>query len=168
MEQSVAATIFFKVSSYDARNKIIEKLIHKKHSSAFNLFWNGYLKELRTIDLKRNEIVHWMTVQHVGLDAQSRIVAGVTLIPPNFWDVDPTSGPRITCKDLAAFFVKCEIFSRLCNMFTLITGDHGVGPEITQPWLEIFRQPLAYPLPADHLLLQKPDKPDGPPPASGE
>ena len=58
--ESVAGTIFYKISNASARNSIIEKLLKTKYNAKFNLFWNSYLKLLRPIDLRRNEIVHWV------------------------------------------------------------------------------------------------------------
>ena len=56
MKRNTAATIFYKIASSDSRNKILEKLLHGKHGKKYNLFWNAYFKELRKIDIKRNEI----------------------------------------------------------------------------------------------------------------
>ena len=59
MRPEVAGVIFFKISSTAVRIAIMEKLIHDRHGPRYNLFWNAFLKQLRQIDTKRNEIVHW-------------------------------------------------------------------------------------------------------------
>ena len=80
--ESVAATIFYKITSTAARNAIIEKLLRQKYSAKFNLFWNSYLRLLKPIDIKRNEIVHWIAASISRLDDTGTIICGTILIPP--------------------------------------------------------------------------------------
>jgi hypothetical protein len=109
---------------------------------------------LRPIDIKRNEIVHWNAANNTGdIDAAGRPIVTVSLVPPNFWDMDENS-PQLTLEDLKDFISKCDVFSRLCSMFFLATGDK-MRPDQAKPWLDIFQQPLDYPLPAGHPLSPK-------------
>ncbi|HMC13564.1 MAG TPA: hypothetical protein VKG67_04395, partial [Gallionellaceae bacterium] len=59
IEPEVAGIIFFKISSTDSRNKIIEKLFRRKYQGQYNLFINSLVSQLKPINIKRNEIVHW-------------------------------------------------------------------------------------------------------------
>lgn len=159
--QTVASTIFYKIGNTGSRNSILQKLLHKKHGSTFNLFWNAYLKELRIIDIKRNEIVHWLAAANAAFNTDEMLIVGVTLIPP-----DSAAGPdtpNITSKDLVAFQSKCDEFSRLVVMFLgAVNPPPGMDPASTKSWLEIYRRPLIYPLPAGHPLSQKPKAPEPP------
>jgi hypothetical protein len=67
-DRETANIIFFKITSADSRNKIIEKLLRKKCKDDYNLFRNSLLKHLRPIDIERNEVVHCNVVNHVGAD----------------------------------------------------------------------------------------------------
>jgi len=46
IEPEVAGIIFFKISSADSRNKIIEKLFRRKYQGQYNLFINSLLSQL--------------------------------------------------------------------------------------------------------------------------
>jgi hypothetical protein len=162
MTIQVAGMIFFKVASSDARNSILEKLLHAKHGSKFNAFWNSYRKELRVIDLKRNEIVHWLSATNVALNTDNVLIVGVTLVPPNFWANLPSS-QRITSEDLKDFSIKSDVFSRLLTMFSHAISPGPNVPAVEPSWLEICQQPVIYPLPPAHPLSPKPKAPEPPP-----
>src|SRR5580700_8049432 len=49
MKRDTAAIIFFKITNSLARNSIIEKFLHKTYGTQYNIFWNSYLKQLRSI-----------------------------------------------------------------------------------------------------------------------
>lgn len=161
MSRESALTIFFKITSYGSRNSIIEKLIKTKHDQKFNLFWNSYLKELHKIDVARNEIVHWLSVANLALDVNGNLLVGVNLAHPS--NMHPkTIEEYKTPSDLLLFADKCFTFSLLCNCFVMETSP----PPNHAPrgaWLQIFQQPLIYPLPADHLLFQRGPAPDSQP-----
>jgi hypothetical protein len=148
MTRETAVTIFYKITNTGSRSGILEKLLHKKHGTRFNLFWNAYFKELRKIDLRRNAIVHWLSVMYAAMDTDNMMIIGVELIPPSNAGGEPED--RITSDDLMAFAAQCDAFARLCNMFVGATSDRDMPEAIKQPWLEIFQQPLIYPLPTGH------------------
>ena len=152
MANDVGGIIFFRITSTQVRNQILEKLIHQKFGTKYNLFWNSYLKQLRPIDIKRNEIVHWNLVTNIAINNGDAVI-GAELCPPNFWVHDQNT-PSLTVADLSAFMQKCDVFSRAINMFTLLESGHLRG-ESLQTWLEIFQQPLVYPLPEGHPLAPK-------------
>lgn len=163
-KREIASIIFFKVTNSQARNAIIEKVVHQTFGSEYNPFLNSYLKELRNIDIKRNEIVHWSTAAYCTLDAKKRVVAGLGLIPPSYWANRPAD-QRILPKDLVEFDQKCSVFARLCIMFHSILKPPEDVP-LDTAWHDIFQQPLVYPLPEGHLLNQRPQVPDTPPQSS--
>jgi hypothetical protein len=165
MERDNAATIFYRINNADARTRILEKLIRKKHENRFNLFWNSYFKELRPMNTRRNEIVHWLSAQNVALNTQGMMIVGVTLINPGSLGNRANDPTQITSNDLIEFAVKCEVFARLCNMFLGVTAGHLSGDAAT-PWLDIFQQSITYPLPADHPLNGTAPTPDTPPQSS--
>lgn len=163
MPRETALTIFYKIVSTGSRNAILEKLLHKKHGAEFSPFWNEYLKSLRTIDIKRNEIVHWLAAANMGIDEQNIIHAGVTLFQPAAMD-NLGAAQMLMTQDLIDFEKKCGEFSRLASMFSMATNPPaGIDQTVTQPWLDIFRQPFVYPLPANHLLFQQQPVPDNQP-----
>ena len=67
MKLDVAQIIFVKITSADSRNKILAKLFKKKFGIDFNLFRNSLFDQLRSMDIERNEIVHWNVINAVGL-----------------------------------------------------------------------------------------------------
>lgn len=153
MAPEVAGIIFFKISSSDSRNKIIEKLFRRKYQVQYNLFVNSLLSQLRPLDIKRNEIVHWNTAQNFGGPNSSDW--SLSLIPPNFWLYNENS-PSIALPDLVSFIEKCSFYSRLINMFSLVTNPaHGqsLPAEARAKWLEAFSQSITYPAPPGHPLL---------------
>jgi hypothetical protein len=155
IESEVAGIIFFKISSTDSRNKIIEKLFKRRHKGQYNLFINSLISQLRPIDLKRNEIVHWNTAQTIsGPNASDW---SLSLIPPNYWAHDENS-PSVGIQDLVTFANKCGFYGRLINMVSVVLDprhqEHVAS--IRDTWLEIFAQPIAYPPPATHPLSPSP------------
>jgi hypothetical protein len=155
IETEVAGIIFFKISSADSRNKIIEKLFRRKYQGQYNLFINSLLSQLRPIDIKRNEIVHWNTAQTISGATPSDW--SLSLIPPNFWTRNADS-PSIGIQDLVTFANKCSFYSRLINMFSVVMDPRHQESiaSVRDTWLEIFSQPIAYPPQASHPLFPTP------------
>lgn len=148
MSWAAAVTVFYKITNTNARNTILEKLLHQKCNTKFNLFWNPFAHELRQIDLKRNEIVHWLAAANVLLNSKKQILVGVTLIPP----ASVTSGNspiHITTSDLRAFANKCDEFSRLAAGLAMRIRPPE-GTDEGEPWFDIFQLPFVYPLPEGH------------------
>jgi hypothetical protein len=159
----VAAIIFFKISSADARNKILEKLFKRKFQTQYNLFRNSFFDQLRPIDLERNEIVHWNTVHQTNIEGEKAVVK-LLLMPPATWNYDITSPSKDT-DSLITFIAKCDFYSRLCSMFIVMIGNITTVPipeADKKPWLEIFSRPITYPPPTDHPLSPTPQEHDNP------
>ena len=154
MSGEVAALIFFRITSTQARNTILEKLFRYKFGDKFNLFRNSLISQLRPIDTERNEIVHWNTVNNVGVGEGGLSTISVTLRPPAFiYNIN--NSPEKTVDDLIEFMQKCSFYERLLNMFIPTTDDSYDMPGFDKiPWLSIFSQPIVYPPLAGHPLLQ--------------
>jgi hypothetical protein len=162
-----ASTIFYKIVNTGSRTSILEKLMRQKHGTQFNPFWNVFFRELKMIDSRRSEIAHWMAVANVALDLEHKLLVGVMLIPPTGSMTYNENSPNLKLNDLADFQTKCEAFSRLVNMFTLATNPaQQLDDDKRATWLDIFQQPLIYPLPEDHPLNKKTKEPDSPPQSS--
>lgn len=166
-DQETTATIFYRIVNTGSRSAILERLLHKKHGTTFNLFWNQYFKDLRQIDLRRNAIVHWLTAMNAALNTQDTMIVGLNLIPPSSLG---RSSPKeyVTSSDLIDFACKCSVYGRLSNMFCSVTSttERGLDEDAKKTWFDIFQRPLVYPLPEDHPLNQSAAKPDIPPQSS--
>lgn len=160
MEPYVAGVVFFKNTSSQARTAIFEKLIRHRYGAKYNLFWNSLIKHLGQIDKKRNAIVHWNAVTRI------RFLTGeydIRLVPPNFWAVTEDV-EFIDCAGLNEFSTKCAVFANICNHFFL--NDAGYATVEPNPWPDIFRSPIVYPLPEDHPSHPSNLALDDPPPPS--
>jgi hypothetical protein len=151
----VAQIIFFKITSSNSRNNIVEKLFRRRFGSEYKVFRNSLLKQLRTIDRRRNEIVHWNVIEDIAIAADGKGTSVLKLTPPAFWIRDDETAD-LTKNDLSAFVVQCDFYSRLINMFGLTTGLISLSTppseEDKKPWLEIFNQSVVYPAPGNHPL----------------
>lgn len=152
IELPIAGIIFFRITSADSRNKIIEKLFRQKYQGEYNLFINSLLSQLKPIDRKRNEIVHWNTTQTISGPKPSDW--SLSLIPPNFWAHNQDS-PSIGIQDLITFADKCNFYGRLLNMFAFVMEPRHQESvaSVSDTWLGIFSQPITYPPQAGHPLL---------------
>jgi hypothetical protein len=165
MQGKQAAIVFFKIVSKRAVNDILTKLIKLKYEGKYSTFWNSYLKQLRTVDNKRNDIVHWVVEQQVRIKSGHPHEIKVCLIPPHLWGDEPEQTSN-SIEDLAEFIAKCNAFSLLCRTFLFQVAYRRTGP--APPWRDIYQQPLVYPLPSDHPLSQTAQKQQSQPPPSPE
>jgi hypothetical protein len=76
-----AGITFFRINNARARLAIIERLIHKRHGSQYSKFWNSLRRLLRGLDERRNQIVHWTSVDEISDAGRLH-----TLAAPNFLD----------------------------------------------------------------------------------
>jgi hypothetical protein len=151
-----AGIIFFKVTNTNARNAILEKLFKNFFGDAHNLFRNSLIAHLPAIDNRRNEIVHWNTVNNAAANEAGETVVEVTLKPPSHWGWTEET-PELKAHHLVEFIVKCDFYARLCNMFYLVhcLNPPSMNEDERQPWLDIFVRPIQYPPPRDHPLVRK-------------
>lgn len=157
--------IFFKITNTGARNAILEKLLRLRHGTDYNLFWNSFVKMLGQTDVQRNEVVHWTyacwTDEELPSPPKARLL-------PAHGDWPPTT-PYYDAERLNAFASKCRFLTELCMHFVIhLTPNSPWKSAITDAWLDIFRQPITYPIPATHPLHQNPPAPESPPPPSPE
>jgi hypothetical protein len=149
-----AGIMFFKITSARARNRAVDGLLSKRFGNTYNLFWNALLKRINQLDQRRNEIVHWQTINEVGYE-DGVATHEYKLTPPNIWDMKPTT-PFITSEDIDDFCKECDFLMRSMNMFrvTVILTGVVTDPVERQTWLDIFQQALVYPPPSGHPLSQ--------------
>ena len=145
-----AGIVFFRIVNTRARVVILEDLLEKRHKDRYATYWNSMVKLIRSLDAKRNEIVHWHLAHNLHIEGD-RPTAHFTLIPPNFWT--KTDVKTLTPNDLIEFSRKCDFVSRSLVMFFVMLTNRLPEPS---PWLEIFQQPAAYPPPDNHPLARKP------------
>jgi hypothetical protein len=93
----------------------------RKNDKKFNKFRNSLFDQLRPIDIRRNEVVHWNVVYDIGLNDNGKTTARLVLMPPNFW-IHDSNTPQLTKDQLVYFMAKCDFYCRLIDMFLVITG----------------------------------------------
>lgn len=155
MQLDTASIIFFKITSQDVRNKIIEKLLRKKVEPKYITCIANALGKIRTLDIQRNEIIHWNAVAKVIAKEGVEPEVTVFLQPPATF-TNPQGAAERSSKDLIDFTYACSFYSRLFNMFSVVMFHvkEDTPSFQRQPWLDIFQQQVAYPPPATHLLCQ--------------
>lgn len=149
----VAGTIFFPIGGH-VRSRITERLVKRGPYDQYALFFKSLLKELRTIDGERNEIVHWNVINHVSGDADGGASVNVSLRPPDFMN-NFRDRPEKDSQSLLKFMEKCGFFARLINIFLAATAGGQIAEADREPWLSIFQQTIVYPPPAGHPLSLK-------------
>ena len=168
MERKTAIIIFFRIASTDSRTKIIEKLLRAKHGNKLNLFWNPLAKEIDKLGKKRNEIAHWLAAANIILDGKNIMHVGVMLVHPGSEDMGKgDNSQRLLTKELIEYEQKCDEFVRLITMFNLALNSSAQLEDGLQTWLDIFQQPLLYPLPESHPLKRS-QQAHGIPPQSSQ
>src|SRR4051812_23442711 len=116
MDRETGSIIFFRVTNAQARNSILEKLITKRFADEYNSFRNSLLRQLRPIDIERNEIVHWNALDVVVINETGKTNAYPALVPPSPWPFR-ANAPRKSAPDLVVFMKKCEFYIRLVRAF---------------------------------------------------
>lgn len=162
VEYAVAGIIFFQISSTKTIYVIIDRLIRKRFGSTYNVFWNQCLKDMRAISHTRNKIVHWINspdISEPNIDGTRTVSAALS--PPAMWEVGPGQD-KLYMSQIVEFIQKCEVYSRVCNLFTLCV----VLGEVPLPSPNIFLEPLTYPPREDHPLFPTLPTHDNPPQSS--
>src|SRR5258708_4463817 len=160
--QDYAGVSFFRINNARARLGILERLLKKRHSSNYNLFWNSLRKELRILDDERNNVVHWAEIAHIDGQPDGTTRKTIKLAPPNFWDRTENT-PELELTNLLDFILKCDFFARLVNMFFITLSGQmeqlARDEQYKTTWLGIFQQPIIYPPLHSHPLYRKPTEP---------
>lgn len=151
IEPAVASIVFFKITSQDVRNKIIEKLLRKKVLDDSKKCVASLLGQMRELDKKRNAIVHWTTVTRPKLE-NDQLIVELVLHPPGV--IVPQHEDEINNAQLIDFINQCAFRSRLVTMYSVLSfqGTNLLTEEQQQTWREIFSQPMLYPPPEVHPL----------------
>lgn len=152
----VAGVIFFRISSARSRLTIIDRLMRIKYGDEHRAFFNSLIKNLKVVDSRRNEVVHWLAVHVLGDEGNY-----YALYPPNIWDLGDDS-PNLHAGDLDERSAECSFYQRTLALFM----THLKGWRVEDAWLDIFRQPLAYPPPDTHPLSPNYRAPESPPRSS--
>jgi hypothetical protein len=155
----IAGVIFFKITSAQVRDAIIDKLFQLKFASGFNLFRNSLIKALRPLSNERNEIVHWNVINSITRHDDGRMTGTLLLEPPALWRERP-SVKTWSIESLRSYKVKCDFFKTIVGMFTTIVVHrrefHGRSESWHNAWRDIFQVAITYPPPADHPSFQAP------------
>jgi hypothetical protein len=185
----VAAIIFFKITSNDSRMAILEKLLTNKHelgtccrdasqTCIFRVqkagpeapsFWTSFAKAIRTNDLQRNEIVHWIAAPH-NLFVESKPNEWV-LAPMNLtgWGMSGESVLPYNADRIFAFTEKCKFLGDLCLWISrFLDRQSRWTDEKRNTWLEIFQRPIIDPHPEGHPLYRTPQAHENQHPPSPE
>ncbi len=158
-----AGVPFFRLNNARARSEILERLLHKRHGSDYNVFWNSLKRyHMRPLDERRNNVVHWGSMANVFLHAETKEAKVIpSLDPQNFWDRTENT-PKAYLDDLYDFMLRCDFVMRLVNMFVLVISgktaeiDNAQVQAELQTWREICQQQVTYPPPSSHPLYRKP------------
>lgn len=143
---TVGGVVFFQLNNARARLTIIDKLLRKKTGASYTTFWASLKKQLKQLDERRNQIVHWTTV----VTHHDKPV--VSLVPPEHWNADENT-PSLLEKDLIDFGAQCHFY---CNVLCFFVYHLEGQPYVTKEWTDVFQQQVVYPPPADHPLSGRP------------
>lgn len=153
MRDEVAGVVFYRLTNTRSRLAIIDKLVRiklGKDDAKHRPFVNSVIKAVKALDQTRNEVAHWHPAVHIYADPDETHTAyEVELMPPNFWGWDSNT-PSHSDATLTAFADECDAYARALNLFAeVLRGERQLPPS-----LDIFREPLVYPLPAGHPLAR--------------
>lgn len=165
----LGAIAFFRITSTSQRNAIIEELITKVHGDKYRLYWKGaknapgLLTLIIQLDQHRNQVVHWRVMADVDLNGRS---TALKLVKGNMWAFRP-GAETVTVNNIMDFCIKADFVSRSINVFNWHTNRQYPIPDAERaPWLRIFEQVPAFPLPDTHPLSPNYGKPESPPQSS--
>ena len=143
---NVAGVVFFNVRDAHSIHRILRRPLEKRYGQQYSVFWMSLAALIRQCSEVRNKIAHWGVRVEVGDGGFQRL----SLIPPNFWDLDSSIAP-LTTEDIEDFVGRCAFASRLCNMFVrFLEGD--APDEMKATWLAVFSSAAEYPPPVGHPL----------------
>lgn len=150
LSNSAAGTMFFRLGA-TIRIVLLDKFFSENYGKTYSAFWKSLVKGIREINDTRNKIIHWRTAYSPGdIDSSGQRSVTLTLTQPNFWEFNSTAQP-IGIADLEEFIQKCRVYSNFCSQFYFTQGG-TLNAVTSKTWLDIFLQPIVYPLPDNHLL----------------
>jgi hypothetical protein len=147
---NLAGLVFLRITNTFSRNRILSDLMTQRHGTTFKVFWDSALSFVRTLDQRRNEIVHWHVVNNINLgpDTPHELASTLALNPPTGWLTN--SAAKLSEVELQDFILQCDYVSRAINMFALFISGKLSEPGL--PWRDVFQQPIEYPPPDTHPL----------------
>lgn len=154
-----ASIVFYRIVNTKSRNTIISKLMRKEFGEQYGTWWNSLLKQIRKLDERRNEIIHWHVVTNIHSSDEGN-TATLTLSAPGAY-LEPERSEALGASDLLYFCKQASFVSRFLNMFHMHTRIQALPP----PWPEIFQQGVTYPPDQVHPLALPQHTPDSQPPA---
>ena len=147
----IGGLIFFRITNTHSRTRILNDLKDKRFRNTHGAFWVSLISFIRTLDQRRNEIIHWHVVNNINLQLDYEKAASLSLTPPTGWTL--RSGASITEIELGDFINRCGFATKLVNMFNFIMHQMGErSPDVLATWQQIFSEPITYPPPDAHPL----------------
>jgi hypothetical protein len=126
----VAGLVLFRITNTHARNRILNDLQSKKHGASYDTFWRSLTSFIRTLDQRRNEIVHWHVVQTIDLSLDHKEAARLSLAPPTGWMTQ--SAASISENDLNDFIQRCDFATRLITMFRGVVHEPAIPDDVRE------------------------------------
>jgi hypothetical protein len=167
--------VFFRLTNTNSRNSIFETLLKKRYGDRYLHFWHGIPNTpnkrglftlIRKLDQRRNEIVHWHTVNHIHLGDDGEQTSYLDMAPPNAWAFK-TEQPNLGVGELQEFCVMADFVARsIGSFFAFVSGAIPADAPAAKTWNDTFQQPCIYPPPKDHPLSPNPEEPENPPQSS--
>lgn len=162
-----AGIVFFRITNTSSRNTIIETLLSKRYGDTYTAFWSGVpntpnrkglFNLIRSLDQRRNEIVHWHTVSYLNADEYNGPPSPVQLTPPTAWAFK-SDQPKLGTADLIEFCQLATFVHSAISIFTIVSnGTLPRDADAWQTWHEILQQPCTYPPSKGHPLFQTPEE----------
>jgi hypothetical protein len=169
VRHDTTAIVFFKIGNTGSRNSIIASLLDHVHGDKFKVYWHGQpgggatpkvpglFNHIKWLDLRRNEIVHWHRVSSASGGPDGITKHWEDYRPPFFWA--RSKAAPINKSALDSFITRATFVKQALHIFWMATRHPQkfakFGEGALEAWLQIFQQPLPYPLPEDHPLRQK-------------
>jgi hypothetical protein len=150
MNPHAASIVFFKITSSQARDKILSNLMKEKYNESYAEFFKSLISIFNRASQERNEIVHWNATITLGKDAD---LDNLQLRAPNLWG---SSEKAYDSEDILAFTKRCSFTVRVCNTFTMFLHHAtlpGKNEDEVRTWRDIFQQGLILPLESNHPLF---------------
>ncbi len=164
--------VFFRLTNTSSRNSIFETLLKKRYGDQYHAFWHGIPNTpnkkglftlIRQLDQRRNEIVHWHTVNHIHLGENGEQTSYLDMAPPTAWAFK-TEQPKLGVAELQEFCAMADFVARsVGSFFAFTSGVVLVDAPSAKTWRDILQQPCIYPPPEDHPLSRNHIEPENPP-----
>lgn len=180
--EAKASIAFFRIQNNRARNSVVSDLLGIEHGTQYDAYWHGEKVEsgqrrtrgllglIRSLDDRRNDIVHWHTVRGYDLTPTGMRARPERLEPIISWHNTPREerAQKLTTTNLKEFTAKCEFVARSIHNFRKFTTTEAIPIDLAErdTWLRIFQQPVSYPPSDSHPLSPNYKAPGTLPPSS--